>query len=96
MNGAKRVGVQLAWALGKLLNPSVSRRMSVCVQIFAETSPNTGAFTEPGAGRQRAMRSGLGRPTVTLVAWETTPVRARERRTEVCHQISMEGNGIHP
>jgi hypothetical protein len=39
------------------------------------------AFSEPGLGRQRAMRSGLGRPTVTFIACETTPVRVRERRT---------------
>ena len=75
------VGVQLAWALGKLLKPSLSIKLSVCVHISAVTRPNTEAFSEPGLGRQRAMRSGLGRPTVTFIACETRPVRVRESRT---------------
>lgn len=48
------------------------------------TNPNVAAFTEPGFGRQRAIRSGRGLPTQTFTTCETAPVRERESRTVGC------------
>jgi len=47
------------------------------------TSRNTGAFPDPGFDRQRGMKSGLNRPTVTFIARETTPARVRESETVI-------------
>ena len=67
------------------LNRYLASKISVCVHISAVIRPNTGEFSDPGLGRQWVIRSGLARPTVTFIAGEITPVRARERKRDISY-----------
>ena len=63
---------KLEWPLGKERKPSFKRCESVCVQAEMSMSLCAGV---PGAGLQRAMRSGRGLP----IAFLTTCVRKFDR-----------------